>query len=50
MGDQSRERMRPDRGMEAFGAILAGFVAFLIFGGLAAGLTWYAVQRLKRDL
>ena len=34
----------------AFGAVLAGFVAFLIFGGLAGGLAWYAVQRLKRDL
>jgi hypothetical protein len=33
-----------------FGAVLAGFVAFLIFGGLAGALTWYAVQRLKRDL
>ena len=33
-----------------FGAILAGFVAFLIFGGLAGGLIWYALQRMKRDL
>ena len=33
-----------------FGPILAGFVAFLIFGGLAGGLAWYGVQRLKRDL
>ena len=33
-----------------FGAVLAGFVAFLIFGGLAGALAWYAVQRLKRDL
>lgn len=32
------------------GAILAGLVAFLIFGALAGGLAWYAVQRLKRDL
>ena len=34
----------------ALGPILAGFAAFLIFGGLAGGLAWYAVQRLKRDL
>lgn len=33
-----------------FGPVLAGFVALLIFGGLAGGLAWYAVQRLKRDL
>ena len=33
-----------------FGPILAGFVAFLIFGGVAGGLAFYAVQRLKRDL
>ena len=33
-----------------FGAILAGFVAFLIFGGLAGALVWYGIQRLKRDL
>lgn len=33
-----------------FGAVLAGFVAFLIFGGIAGALTWYGVQRLKRDL
>ena len=33
-----------------FGPILAGFIAFLIFGGLAGGLAWYAVQRLKRDV
>ena len=33
-----------------FGAVLAGFVAFLIFGGVAGALAWYAVQRLKRDL
>ena len=32
------------------GPVLAGFVAFLIFGGLAGALAWYAVQRLKRDL
>ena len=33
-----------------FGAVLAGFVAFLIFGGLAGALAWYVIQRLKRDL
>ena len=33
-----------------FGAVLAGFAAFLIFGGLAGALAWYAVERLKRDL
>jgi hypothetical protein len=33
-----------------FGAVLAGFVAFLIFGGIAAALAWYAVQRVRRDL
>ena len=33
-----------------FGSVLSGFVAFLIFGGLAGTLAWYAVQRLKRDL
>ena len=32
------------------GPILAGLVAFLVFGGLAGGLVWYAIQRLKRDL
>ena len=34
----------------AMGPILGGFVAFLIFAGLAGGLAWYAVERLKRDL
>ena len=33
-----------------FGPILAGIVAFLIFGALAGGLSWFAVHRLKRDL
>lgn len=33
-----------------FGAVLAGFVAFLIFGSVAGGLAWYAIQRAKRDL
>jgi hypothetical protein len=30
--------------------ILAGLIASLVFAGLAGGLGWYAVQRLKRDL
>jgi hypothetical protein len=30
-------------------AILAGLIAALVFAALAAGLAWYAVQRLKRD-
>ncbi|GAA4718342.1 phage holin family protein [Sphingomonas lutea] len=34
----------------AFGPILAGLVAFLIFSALAGALAWYAVHRLKRDL
>ena len=34
----------------SLGAILAGIVAFLIFGALAGGLAWYAIQRAKRDL
>lgn len=34
----------------SLGAILAGIVAFLIFGTLAGGLAWYAIQRAKRDL
>jgi len=33
-----------------FGAVLAGFVAFLVFGGIAGALAWYAVQRVRRDL
>ena len=33
-----------------FGAVLAGFIAFLIFGGLAGAMAWYAIQRLKSDL
>jgi hypothetical protein len=32
------------------GAILAGFVAFLIFSALAGAIAWYAVQRVKRDI
>ena len=33
-----------------FGPVLAGIVALVVFSALAAGLVWYAVQRLKRDL
>ena len=33
-----------------FGAVLAGFAAFLIFGGVAGAVGWYAIQRLRRDL
>lgn len=33
-----------------FGPIGAGLVAFLLFAGLAGGLAWFAIQRLKRDL
>jgi hypothetical protein len=29
---------------------LAGLLASVVFAGLAGGLGWYAVQRLKRDL
>jgi hypothetical protein len=31
-------------------AIFAGLIAFLVFAGIAGGLGWYSVQRLKRDL
>ena len=34
----------------AFGPVLAGLAAFLIFAVLAGGLAWYAVKRLKSDL
>lgn len=30
--------------------ILAGLIAALVFAGIAGGLGWYAVQRLKREL
>lgn len=33
-----------------FGAILAGIIAFLIFGAIAGALAWYAMQRVKREL
>ncbi len=32
------------------GALLAGLVAFLVFGGIAGGLGWWAVQVIGRDL
>ena len=32
------------------GALLAGLVTLVIFLGVAGGLTWYGVQRLRRDL
>jgi hypothetical protein len=31
-------------------ALLAGLIAFLVFAGIAGGLGWYAIERLKRDL
>ena len=30
-------------------ALFAGLIAFLLFAGIASGLGWYAVQRLRRD-
>ena len=32
------------------GTFLSGLVTFFVFGAIAAGLAWYGVQRLKRDL
>lgn len=32
------------------GPLLSGILAFLIFGAIAGGLAWYALQRIKRDL
>lgn len=32
------------------GTILAGLIAFLIFGALAGGLAWYAVKRIRSAL
>ena len=32
------------------GPVGGGLIAFLLFAGVAAGLTWFAVQRIKRDL
>lgn len=34
----------------AIGPILAALVTFLLFGGIAAGLVWYAVQKVRKDL
>ncbi len=32
------------------GPLAAGFIAMLIFAGIAAGLAWYGAERLSRDL
>ncbi len=32
------------------GPVLAGLLAFVIFAGLAGGLTWQAVRMIRRDL
>ena len=32
------------------GPLLAGIAGLLVFAGIAAGLAWYGVQRLRRDL
>ena len=32
------------------GPLAGGTVAFLLFGGLAGGLAWYGVKRLREDL
>jgi hypothetical protein len=32
------------------GPVLAGLLAFLVFAGIAAGLGWWAVDKLRRDL
>ena len=32
------------------GPMLGALATFLVFAGLAAGLAWYAVERLRRDL
>ena len=34
----------------AIGPILAALVTFLLFGGIAAGLAYYAVQKVRKDL
>jgi hypothetical protein len=34
----------------ALGPLLAGVIAFLIFGALAGGLGWWAMKRINRDL
>ena len=31
------------------GTLLAGLVAFLLFGAIAGGLAWYAIRRVRRD-
>jgi hypothetical protein len=32
------------------GPVLAGLLAFLVFAGIAAGLGWYAVEMVRREL
>jgi hypothetical protein len=32
------------------GPVLAGLLAFLVFAGIAAGLGWYAVEMIRREL
>ncbi len=32
------------------GPLLAGIAAFAIFAGIAAGLGWWAIEILRRDL
>jgi hypothetical protein len=32
------------------GTVLAGLAAFLIFGGIAGVMAWFAIERLRRDL
>lgn len=32
------------------GTILAGLATFVIFGALAGGLAWYAIERVRREL
>ena len=32
------------------GPVLAGLLAFVIFGGASAGLAWFAIEKAKREL
>jgi hypothetical protein len=32
------------------GPVLAGLVAFLVFGGAAGALAWFGIERAKRGL
>jgi hypothetical protein len=36
--------------LPAVGPIFAGLLAFLVFAGIAAGLAWYAVEMIRREL